>query len=308
MDNNPKVSFIPKSSLVREESFMARKRPRSILGFLGNFSLILVLGSYATVYLYGISLSNDIKSRTDEIQSAQKAFEQAPEIAKAKIFRARADVALELLNGHIVVSPIFDFLSKNTLQDIEYSSFELTRDEKGLHAVLNGEAVDYKTLAYQADVLRQKNAEITDLSINHIVLTDYGSVKFDVTLYFSKDFLSYSKTLNAINTVVNTAGVASSTTATTETLLFVPPGSVVPGKFMQATSSSLIATTSSHGVAHIATTTIFVGTGSAASTSVPLSQTPGPSDASMVATNVVTQEKAAPATIKTSFWSRFKFW
>ena len=102
---NPKLSFIPKGSLVREESFLERRRPQSVMGIVATLAFILSFGSYAGLYFYRVSLSKEVGSKTEEINRTQKIFSDAPQVDKAKLFRARADLARELLASHIIVSP-----------------------------------------------------------------------------------------------------------------------------------------------------------------------------------------------------------
>ncbi len=194
IDNTPKISFIPKTSLVQEQPFIQRKRPRNIINAIGAFVFFVVIGAYFSIYLYEVSLIKDIEAKTSDISSAQEAFEKAPEIAKAKIFRARSDVALELLKQHIIVSPVFGFIEKMTLKNIEYSSFTFKREGKLLIVDLKGEAPSYQSIAYQADEFHKKNNVIDSFSFSKLTLTNFGSVQFLLRLSFKR---SYMTSLNA---------------------------------------------------------------------------------------------------------------
>ncbi|MHB1118302.1 MAG: hypothetical protein ACYCZ7_02150, partial [Minisyncoccota bacterium] len=191
----PKISFIPKSPLVHQESFMERRRPRSVAGFLAIFLFIVSVGSYSGLYFYTSALSQEVVKKVEGIAVMQREFIQSPEIAEAKVFRARAELARELLTQHIAVSPLFAFLSSNTLGSILYDSFSFKRDKEMWVLTLKGEAPSYTSLAYQADVLRKKNAEnkFVDFSIDSIALTKYGTVTFELSVYFTQNQLSYVK-------------------------------------------------------------------------------------------------------------------
>jgi len=189
----PKVSFIPKGSLVRETAFLERRRPRSAMGFIAGLVFIASAGSYAGLYFYNGSLEKKVVERTDEINKTQKVFSDAPQVGRAQVFRARAELASDLLGKHTLVSPIFDFLSENTIGSILYEKFSFTRGTDGATVELVGEAPTYASLAYQGDVLRKNTEDISKFDIKNVSLTKFGTVSFVLSLTFTPDFLLYAK-------------------------------------------------------------------------------------------------------------------
>lgn len=200
-DNSPKISFIPKSSLVRGGSFMEGKRPRSVMRIIAVFAAVLSASSYAALYFYGDFLTKETKKMNTEIIDAQRMFSQSPEVEKARLFQARVDVVRELLDSHIIVSPIFDFLSQSTAKSILYNNFSLKRDAGGTFTLeLKGEAPNYASLAYQSDVLREKNKELSGFSIENVALTNLGTVNFTIKAVVSNEYISYmNKSRGGVN-------------------------------------------------------------------------------------------------------------
>lgn len=196
----PKVSFIPKGSLVRETAFLERRRPRSAIGFIAGFVFVAGIGSYAGLYFYNGSLENAVAAKTDEINKTQKAFSDAPQVGRAQVFRARAELAEELLKKHMVVSPVFTFLSKNTTESIFYEKFSFTRDTDGATVELAGEAPTYAALAYQGDILREATKDISKFEISNISLTKFGTVTFVLSLTFTPKSLLYADSLGGVET------------------------------------------------------------------------------------------------------------
>ena len=190
-DNPPKISFIPKSSLVREDSFMESKRPRSIMEFLAIIAVILTVSAYAGFYFYGNSLDEQTKKITADIAQAQSVFNNSPDIENAKIFRDRAETARQLLNAHMAVSPIFEFLTQSTLQSILYKNFSFKNDAGVWVLELTGEAQNYASLAYQADVLKSESKELSGFSVENVTLTKFGTVTFTLREIFTPAYLSY---------------------------------------------------------------------------------------------------------------------
>ena len=142
-NDQPKISFIPKTSLVREETFLERPRPRSLLSFLAVVSLIASTGAYGVLYAFNYSLERQINDNVASIQVSQKNFSENPAIDKAKNFQTRAERAQELLNSHVVVSPIVRFLKENTLTSIYFNSFSYHESGSDFQVSLTGEARSY---------------------------------------------------------------------------------------------------------------------------------------------------------------------
>lgn len=215
---NPKVSFIPKGSLVREESFLERPRPRSVMGFLAFFAFIISVGSYAGLYFYRGTLEEKIVTKNAEIIKTQTKFKDAPQVLKAQVFRSRALLAKELLDTHTLVSPVLSFLSDNTLTSVLYNDFAFNQGVDGPTVELSGEAPSYASLAYQGDVLRKKTKELSDVSIHGVGLTKFGTVSFALTLNFAPDYLSYTKNHNASGLQSPTADTTNSSAVSTPAL------------------------------------------------------------------------------------------
>lgn len=197
--NNSRISFIPKESLVRDESFLERRRPRSAMIFIASLVFISSVGAYAVLLYYNNSLNQTIADRITEIENLQREFTNSPEVGEAKVFSARANLARELLNSHIVVSPVFDFLSINTVGTILYDKFSFENGLEGAKVDLSGEAPNYASLAYQTDVFRKQTKALASFTVNEVTLTEFGTVSFSFTMIFNPDFLSYLKNSVSIN-------------------------------------------------------------------------------------------------------------
>jgi len=196
MDSStPKISFIPKGSLVREDPFLERRRPRSIIGFFSVLLFILSVTTYAGLYYYNNSLNRIILEKRLAIEKVQEKFNNTPEVSEAKIFRARADVANEILKKHAVVSAVVSFLEKNTTESIMYDKFSFKNDNGQGVLEVSGEAPTYGALSYQADFLRKKGEDLSKFSLNNFSLTPMGSVSFTFSMTFNPGYLLYENNL-----------------------------------------------------------------------------------------------------------------
>lgn len=194
-DTSPKISFIPKGSLVHEGSFLERPRPRSAIGIAAIFIFAVVVLGYGGLYFYNNFLEGQISDKLGEIEKAQKVFSDSPQVAKANDFRFRADIVRQLLDSHVAVSPIFKFLSENTVGSIMYNKFSFSKDGDTTVVKLSGEAPTYSSLAFQKEVFKQKTQAISSFTVGNVALTPFGTVTFDLSISFNPDYLSYSKNL-----------------------------------------------------------------------------------------------------------------
>lgn len=284
---NPKVSFIPKSSLVREESFLERPRPRSVMGILAIVAFFASAGSYAGLYYSQSSLEKQILAKAQEIKNAQSELSSKPQIERAKLFRSRALLAQELLNTHTLVSPVLSFVSTSTISSVMYDKFSLTHKAEGTVLELSGEAPTYAALAYQGDVLREKTKELANVSIHNVSLTSFGTVLFTLTMTFNPAYPSYIRNL----------GVSESMPAVSQT----SEGVSAPLSSGAATSTAgAIVPPVELPVINATSTVSDAGVGSSTTT------------ASVPVVSPVTPVKAITAVPRQSFlsslWARFKFW
>lgn len=284
---NPKVSFIPKGSLVREESFLERRRPQSAIGLIAGFVFVSSIIAYATLYYLNDSLNKTVADKTIEINKAQQEFNDEPKVGEAKVFRARADLAHELLNSHKVTSPVFTFLSDYTTESILYDKFSFKNGPEGGILELSGEAPTYASLAYQVDVLKGQTKALSGFAVRDISLSKYGTVTFAFTMMFAPDYLLYTNNVSGLSVANKEASKLIETSAPVDNTLpsdtsapITPSGTVAP-----VTESNPITDTS-------------VSSPSNDWAVVPI-------DTATTSEPTTTTEKQS---ILRSLWSKFKFW
>lgn len=281
---NSKISFIPKGSLVHEESFLERPRPRSAMGILSIIALIVSAGSYFGLNFYSDSIDMDRTTKAEQINQLQKKFSDAPQVGEAQLFRLRAEFAREILDEHTTVSPVFDFLSANTVQSIFFDRFSFARSLSGATVALSGEAPSYAVLASQGDILRSRTAELSNFTISRVVLSKSGTVTFDLSLVFKPEYISYARSLARITRDASSPRMATTTSA------FGSRGSSTPSVMAP---SMIMATSGDLSLATVSSTT---GNGA-------LSQ-----DTQVAQTGASLEKKSALRSFFESLWTRFKFW
>lgn len=251
MTSDPaKISFIPKNSLIGQDPILSRRRPRSILGVVATIFFLLNIAVYVGIYVYKVQLANQIKERTTAISATHKTFKSSQVIAQAKVFQARAEIGKEVLNNHVSILPIFDFISENTLQSILFRSFDFKYHPDGSRVVLKGEVPGYASLAFQSDVLKEKQQELLGFSVRDVELTSLGSVTFSLEQVISPSFTSYIESAKKVKDIdsirIGLPAVSpglSSTVVPAEQPVPVEALSMEPVEIVDAKDGKVVATT-----------------------------------------------------------------
>jgi hypothetical protein len=197
MDNttNFQTSFIPKKPLSEER--VTAPRHTSIFSFFATLIFFGALGSAAAMYFYEASLTKSIASMSSQIDIARNSFEPSL-ITELRALDRRITDANELLNNHIVVSPIFAALELNTLKSVQFTKFSYVTPRDLAAPVLvkmSGRARDYASIALQSDQLA-KNKNVHNPIFSNLVLdTTNGAVTFDLSFTVDADLVRFANHL-----------------------------------------------------------------------------------------------------------------
>lgn len=294
MDSNPsKLSFIPKSPLLSDDALRARSRPWSMFGVFASIIFLVIFGAYVGLYFYNDVLASRIESLTAKVNEVREGFDNM-EVKQARAFYARAELVRSLLDDHIIVNPVFDFLEANTVATIFYTNLDFKRDDadNSLPIVtITGEAPSYASLAYQADIFRERD-ELTSFFVKDVTLTNVGSVTFSLEMTFVPDYLSYTKQY-AAHTATSSAEVSA---------VLYEEAPLSEDENIEILDPAL------DGDAALATTTESVGTQSPEITCVePLVRIVG-NDGSVSCGEQTSVSTPQAESWLASFWSKLKFW
>lgn len=163
-----------------------------------TISVILAIG----VFIYQKNLAGDINNMNAQLVAARSSLEPAF-VQELITIDKRIESAKSLLNQHNVVTPVFNFLEKETLQGVRFSSFNYTLDSKNQPNIeLNGEAANFNAIALQADVFNTNNA-IKNPVFGNLNTDDKGVAKFnfkstlDSSAFLYKNIIDSSGNQNA---------------------------------------------------------------------------------------------------------------
>ena len=195
MEPNFQTSFIPKKPMVEERATPARSIGLfSIIAIFALFSVLLVSGA---LYFYKGILAKNITGMQNNLTLAENRFEPS-KIAELKVLDKRLRAASEILNKHIVVTPIFQALQAVTMKTVRFTkfSYEVGDDPKSKITVkMSGMAVGYRSVALQSDLFAQ-NKNLIDPVFSNLTLDNSGNVLFDLQFYVDPSFVDYKTMLS----------------------------------------------------------------------------------------------------------------
>ena len=164
-------------------------------------------------------LDNQITLKADLDKRKQQFNPELIDFLKRK--NLKIDTAKSLLNNHIAVSDVFGVISRLTIENVRFKSFDyiapLTeKDEPKVS--LKGDGASFSAIAFQADVLGKdkvlKNPILSDLSLEsngHVSFSLVGSISTSDILY-TKSLLQRSGGASASQDTAPASSASSDTT------------------------------------------------------------------------------------------------
>ncbi len=193
METPVTTSFIPKKPLAEERV----KRPRQVSLFSFLSVLILIFAILATGGIFGYRHVLQAKEATidaglDQLSSELDSIKS--QINEMSRLDKRIKSADAILDGHIAVSPIFQFLQEHTLKTIAFTKFNYLMSPNGdVHIEMSGRSKTYEAIGAQAEEFSpEKNAYIKNLIFSNMNLEETKStITFDMSFDLDRSFLSY---------------------------------------------------------------------------------------------------------------------
>lgn len=232
-------SFIPKGPVATTGTAtrISRESRASLLGTLALFIFVLSLILSVGVFGYERYLISHIGKMGTDLVAAKASLQ--PEVINAI---ARLDERIvstgDLLNNHIVLSPLFDYLEASTLKSVRFNEFQYQTTEQGLTLMMRGQARGYAAVSLQAQIFNKspymKNPIFSDLDLD-----DKGNVTFSFKTQLDPSIVSYKKSVNSIPvTSVPVAPPVTAPAATSTPNQTVPVGTGQAPKTSTSTAST----------------------------------------------------------------------
>lgn len=228
MEPQTPASFIPKKSLDSSMRVRSSGALGGLLFLVGLFVFIVSVLSAGGVFAYERYLTASIADKSASLQKAKEAFDLSAIEALSRM-DTRIKQAETLLQKHVAASAIFSFLSVETLQNVQFTSFEYALQDDGSAAiVLDGIAGSFSTLALQSDQFGASQA-LSDVVFSGIKIETGGKVTFNVKATVDPTLLNYARNLTITPAALpqapatTTAATTATTTRTTASTTKVTP-------------------------------------------------------------------------------------
>ena len=202
-----RTTFIPKTPA---STTTKPVNPRGAVHiFMAGATIIFLaaIAGAAGLYFYRAVLVRDIENLSQAVTRAEEIISPSL-VAELGEYDRRSKVVKTLLDGHIILSPVFDLLEALAISSVRFSEFEYTLGREGnAKMTLSGEAKSYGTLAAQSDLLG-RSEHIHDPIFSNFELNPAGNVTFDFSATIARGLQLYRNTLSATTPPAQTAPVA----------------------------------------------------------------------------------------------------
>jgi hypothetical protein len=192
-------SFIPKGPTASNVSSSGApiRKTKSILGLIAMVAFSLsVLGALG-VLGYKFYLNYSIKAMAVELEAGKASIEEET-VKEIMRLNNRILATGELIDQHLILTPLFNFLEASTLRSVRFSEFRYSAEGEQLKLMMKGEARGYSALALQAELFKRSknfiNPVFSDLSLD-----ERGNVTFSITTGVDQSFLSYGREVERLN-------------------------------------------------------------------------------------------------------------
>lgn len=189
MDPQVSTSFIPKEALNAEK---ARTGGVGLFLLLSLLFFVLSIISAGGAFGYITILNQTLAGQKTSLDLQKGAFDPAT-IQDLMRLDSRIQQSKILLTKHVAPSAIFNFLSQNTLVNVQLTGFNYLLNADGTATIqLDGTADSFSTIALQSDALGQSSL-LKDVIFSGITVDANNRVSFTVTATANPGLLSYSK-------------------------------------------------------------------------------------------------------------------
>ena len=191
------TSFIPKKPLV---SYGTKEKTgiSGILNFIAIIVFVISLSVYGGGYLYKLSQESSIASIKLDLEKVKKDLESKDSLMREIIrFDTKLNTAGELLDNHVSLRKIFEYLEESTMKNLSFNEFSYTnKDNQKIELDLGGEARSYSTIAWQSkefvDARKSGDKDYTDIIFSDLNPGLTGNVVFKLSATVNPSLVLYS--------------------------------------------------------------------------------------------------------------------
>lgn len=191
MDEKLQTSFIPKKPLDSPER---RNKSSASLFMIGSLFIFIVSAVLAGAVFGGKKyLSDRLAKDKEDFAKAQGQFDSITVEYLIKLSK-KIDLAKNVMDKHIAVLPIFDYLQANTYKYVRFKSMDLSlSDDNIIELDMKGEAKNFDAVALQSDLFAQ-NKDFKNPIISDVDRASTGGIIFNFKTQIEPRLLLYKNT------------------------------------------------------------------------------------------------------------------
>lgn len=180
------TSFIPKKNYNQK---INKNKYLGLFLTISIFIFVLAVISSSGVFFYKSYLESGIENKNIILERERDNLDLTL-IQKLSKFDSKIEIATELLNKHTSLIYLFDFLEKNTLEEVMFNDFDFFLDKDGFNLSLRGKASNYTAVAIQSDILG-KSEEVINPIFSNLGVDNFGDIVFEINMKIDPRLISY---------------------------------------------------------------------------------------------------------------------
>lgn len=203
MEPNIPTSFIPKRPLTAEQTPRVSRNPLGLVSLVTTVLFFATILASGAIFLYERQLVAQRARMEVEISKAKEGL-GAEFITDMKQLDNRITAIKELIQNHVVVTPIFKALQEATLRSVQYKNFAYSfgsgsgSNQRLVSVEMNGTAKNYETIALQSEAF-SKSSVIKDAVFSNLTVDEKkGVINFSLRFSVPAADLSYQAFIDAL--------------------------------------------------------------------------------------------------------------
>lgn len=190
MPDRVKTSFIPKQSLKVERTASVQTATFGVVNTVSAVVLIAAILAAGGLFFFEQYTKSAITGKRESLERARAAF-QPETIRELARLDARLLAGSALLAQHVAPSALFDFLERETLASVRFSTFSYGEAGPGRVVLsMEGEARSFNAVALQSDAFGA-SAVFSDVLFENLNINAVGNVTFNFSAVVNTSELAY---------------------------------------------------------------------------------------------------------------------
>ncbi len=196
MDNKFQTSFIPKKSL-DDNRKVSVKTPISIFSVFATIVIVVTVVASLGLWGYSYFLDKQIVDSGKRLQEANATFKDE-DVNEVLAFDNKLKSAATLINNHIAMSSVFEFLQENTLKNLRYDSFSIEYfSPNRVSVTMKGQARSFGAVARQAELFTSSSTKrlFTEPVFSDVTSDEKGLISFSFISAIDPNLILYKNNL-----------------------------------------------------------------------------------------------------------------